>query len=215
MTFGRWLLVHSFSIFLVCLLLLGYWFRDELQLQQAYQQLLNLERPEVRKEPAISNSVNNSDKIATSVTTTTSVNPIPQPEPQTTQNAHEEESKAVTIGETEALAIQSKPTVSEQVYEQDTLLYKARKAFWDKEFQKSISLYKDLINQHKHNPDYLGEMGNVYYAMNDFEHASQVFYQTARVLVEKGQYEQAWQLVSPVTAMNRELGEDLRQTLSH
>jgi len=45
MTFGRWLLIHSFSIFLVSLLVLGYLYREELQLEQAYQQLLNLDPP--------------------------------------------------------------------------------------------------------------------------------------------------------------------------
>lgn len=43
MTFGRWLLIHSFSIFLVGVLIFGYLYRDELQLEQAYQQLLNLD----------------------------------------------------------------------------------------------------------------------------------------------------------------------------
>ena len=43
MSFGRWLLIHSFSIFLVTVFILAYIYRTELQLEQVYNQVLNID----------------------------------------------------------------------------------------------------------------------------------------------------------------------------
>lgn len=44
MTFGRWLLVHSLSISILVMLGVGYFFKNELKLNEAYSQLLEIDK---------------------------------------------------------------------------------------------------------------------------------------------------------------------------
>lgn len=112
------------------------------------------------------------------------------------------------------LQVEAKPTVVDTEIEQDDLLHNARKSYWDKNYQKSITLYQQLIDREPGNVDYSGELGNVYYAMNDYQHAAQMYYRSASILIDKGQRDAARQLLSPVTAMDRALGDRLEQRLS-
>ena len=203
MTFGRWLLVHSFSIFLVCLLLLGYVYRDELKLEQAYQQLLNFDSEE---QVAVDSA--KSDEI------TPSSEPVIENKDRqlTTESAPKAEiSESFTQP---SMELQTKPTVSEVIIEQDALLFQARQAYWDKNYEQAIQGYQQLIQKEPNNPDYFGELGNIYYSLNDFPNASRHYYQAALVLIQQNKMEQARSLVSPVTAMNRELGDKLRQRMA-
>jgi len=202
MTFGRWLLVHSFSIFLVILLLLGYLYRDELQLEQAYQQLLNLDTPEVLKEAATDPEEKTRPQKAEKEV------PVSK-SPADSNTASSETSVEPKLQD----MIEPKPTVSEVIIEQDALLFRARQSYWNKDYETAIRSYQQLIQKERDNADYLGELGNIYYALNDFPNASMHFYQAALVLIRQNNIEQARSLVSPVTAMNRELGDKLRQKL--
>lgn len=213
MSFGRWLLIHSFSIFLVGLFLLGYLYRDELQLEQVYQQLLSTGKQKVAE-------VSDSDRAETL-----------QPDSKTgeaTASAGEqkeavpvgEPSEAIMMQQEEMVAdsqtldfLQSTPTVSKTIIELDDLLFKARKAYWDKDYPLAISYYQQLIEDDGDNPDYIGELGNIYYSINDIENASQLYYQAAIILIAKNRIDQARSLLSPVTAMNRDLGDKLKQKL--
>jgi len=199
MTFGRWLLIHSFSIFLVGLLIFGYIYRDNLQLEQAYQQLLNLD-----VEPATPVSElekNQQQKVVE--------NNVVKP----SSTALEKPDTAPALADSSVSPLETKPTISEVIIEQDELLFKARRAYWDKDYETAIKSYQELIYKEKTNADYLGELGNIYYALNDFPNASRHYYQAAMVLISHNQYEKARQLVSPITAMNRELGDKLKRKL--
>lgn len=201
MTFGRWLLIHSFSIFIVVMFILGYVYREELQLQQAYQQLLNLDPVQVVNRPG-SEVEHESNKAEASKKTS----------PQRI------ESSTPTVIETAqptrpAAVIQSIPTVSEPDYQLDERLFLARKAYWNKSYEDSIALYRQLIDVDPGNPDYLGELGNVYYVLNDYYNASRAYYRAAILLKDQGESDRAGMLVSPLTAMDREMGDRLRQQL--
>ena len=219
MSFGRWLLIHSFSIFLVGVFLLGYLYREELQLEQVYHQLLSSGKEKVAEtispqaEPR--GEVEDSPLPAAQVP----VQPIPVPMEDTAQQMEEpvtepppaEQPPAI---DTETLKfLQSTPTVSKTIIELDELLFKARKAYWDKDYPLAISYYQQLIEGDGDNPDYIGELGNIYYSINDFENASQQFYQAAIILIARNQHDQARMLLSPITAMNRDLGDQLKRKL--
>lgn len=200
MTFGRWLLVHSFSIFIVVMFILGYFYRDELQLQQAYQQLLSLDpeqvvassdaipRREVRQSPP---AEKNSSVRTLPIAPAESAPPMNQSAP----------------------VIQSVPTVSEPVYQQDERLFMARKAYWNKHYAEAIDRYRQLIDEDPHNPDYLGELGNVYYVLNDYRNASRVYYRAAMLLLDHGDSDRARMLISPITAMDRQMGDQLKKAV--
>ncbi len=206
MTFGRWLLVHSFSIFLVVLFILGYIYRDELQLEQAYQQLLNKvpqsENAQVAEQPSEVDTPAPAQVSAPQETVT--------PEQIVTET---DVSASTEVPQDSLDYLLSTPTVSKTIIELDELLFKARKAYWDKDYQTAIFHYQQLIEDDGDNPDYIGELGNIYYSINDFDNAAQLYYQAAIILIAKNRPDQARLLVSPVTAMNRDLGDELRRRL--
>lgn len=214
MSFGRWLLIHSFSIFLVGLFLLGYLYRDELQLEQVYQQILSSGKQKVAE-------VANSDRAET-LQSDSKLGEATAPaiDQKEADPVGQEPSESAMMPPQEMVAdsetldfLQSTPTVSKTIIELDDLLFKARKAYWDKDYPLAISYYQQLIEDDGDNPDYIGELGNIYYSINDFENASQLYYQAAIILIAKNRVDQARSLLSPITAMNRELGDKLKQKL--
>ena len=92
-------------------------------------------------------------------------------------------------------------------------LFLARQAYWDKNYTVAIGRYQKLIQEDRNNPDYRGELGNIYYALNDYANASQLYYQSGLIFIQQNRPEQARMLVSPMIAMNRELGEKLKSKL--
>jgi TolA-binding protein len=213
MTFGRWLLIHSFSIFIVVMLLLGYVYRDELQLQQAYNQLLNLKQPEEliktfnqKKNVQVENENKTGQTNNISANTDDHADKTLQVIPPARQNP-----LPVTRP---SLQVQPGNNDAVQASTPDNLLYDARQAFWDKDYQTAIEGYQRLIDQYPQNADYSGELGNIYYVLNDYNNAAELYYRTAQLLLQKGDRDAARQLLSPINAMNRELGDKLKQKLN-
>lgn len=203
MTFGRWLLIHSFSIFLVGLMLFGYIYRHELRLEQVYQQLLKLEPQENTTTQSITASEGKTkEKIPAKPDTANSAAVLQQSSPQNDQKL------------ASTLPLTSIPTVSKEIIQQDDRLMSARKAYWDKNYNDAIHLYQQLVKEHNDNPDYLGELGNIYYAINDYQNATRAYYRAALLLLEQKKPEKAQALISPITAMDRDLGNQLKEKIS-
>jgi|GEM_PF-868873 len=224
MSFARWLLIHSFSIFLVTVFILGYVYREELQLEQVYRQILNVPDQAVAGADSQDDAQVQAPESASEQATESAQAPDgrvqldrPQPSPVKSLDANAADSPPRSVArQTESVAsesLPSQPTVSSPVIEQSELLYKARKAYWGKDYEMAIFYYQQLIEEDGDNPDYIGELGNIYYSLNDFENASQQFHQAAIILIARGKRDQAALLLSPVTAMNRDLGDQLRQRL--
>ena len=204
MTFGRWLLIHSFSISLVVLLILGYVYREELQLEQAYQQLLKI-------EPETLTLDSKPEPPTASPEQTTS---IPTLEPQVdTEEAPLKFAETTPERVPASPPLSSVPTFAEPVFAQDDRLLLARKAYWNKNYDQAIDMYRQLIEQDPSNPDYFGELGNIYYALNDDNNASIAFYQAVIILLEQNQLQSAARLLSPINAMDRSLGDQLNRRL--
>ncbi|MDJ0832980.1 MAG: tetratricopeptide repeat protein [Gammaproteobacteria bacterium] len=206
MTFGRWLLIHSFSIFLVVLLILGYVYREELQLEQAYQQLLNIEPDKLTfdREPESAAVIPEQPESIP----TLEQQPAAVEEPAPLIFAEPAPEPAIMPP-----TVSSVPTFAEPVFAQNERLFQARRAYWNKNYNQAIEMYRQLIEQDPSNPDYYGELGNIYYALNDDENASTAFYQAALILLEQNQLQSAARLLSPINAMNRSLGDQLNRRL--
>lgn len=211
MSFGRWLLIHSFPIFLLLLAALGYLYRAELQLEKAYQQLLNMDP----KSVTISTGPATMPEPNSSVVDQSPINVPPVASPQRGK------ADEVTEPQLPLRALPTVPTVDEGAkpamqQPKDTLeelLFLARKAYWDKNYLDAILFYQQLIQANRYNPDYHGELGNIYYSLNDNQNASRLYYQAARLFIEQQQPERARLLLSPITAMDRELGDELKRHL--
>ncbi len=215
MSFGRWLLVHSFSIFLLFLFFFSYVYRSELQLATAYQQLLNLDSKAVIKAPAEIKSQQSAaepqekpNELVKPVVETTAAKQIDKESYQKTPSTMDPLPTVSTIP--------AKPLKQVEPARQspsDDRLFQARQAYWDKKYAESIYIYRQLIQENSFNPDYLGELGNIYYSLNDNENASRLYYQAALQFIELKEIDRARSLVAPVIAMNRELGEQLKLKL--
>jgi TolA-binding protein len=201
MTFGRWLLIHSFSICLVGLLVLGYLYREELQLEQAYQQLLNLNSPTEEVIKSLTLDKQTQQKAESESKKPDEISqPISEPDKE---KASDEISDPIQVT----------PTIKQIEVRQNDRLFDARQAFWARDYQTAIGHYQQLIKQYPENPDYYGELGNVYYTMNDYNNAAELYFRTAQLLLRQGQRDAAGQLLSPLNAMNRELGDKLKRNL--
>lgn len=220
MSFARWLLVHSFSIFLVTLFIFGYVYRSELQLENAYQQLLNIEPKTVTTSSPDETTLPQSQSAAKQKTTVNTVNkPDINSSPVSDSSEGKRAKQELTSSVSTLPTVSTLPAVSsdkiesaEKQGEYDRLLL-ARKAYWDNNYADAIYSYQQLIQENSNNPDYLGELGNIYYSLNDNQNASRLYYQAALVFINQNQPDRARQLVAPVIAMNRELGKKLRLKL--
>lgn len=214
MSFARWLLVHSFSIFIVAVMLLGYIYREELQLQQAYDQLLQL-RPPSEMEEAVDRVEKPAIPFTSAATSQPSENSEATAVIASTGSISEYQPEEVSQAAKPLALVESVPTLAAEstVYiEQELAL--ARQAYWDQRYDESVARYRRLIDQSPDNVDYIGELGNVLYTVNDYRLAARTYYQAALLLLEQGQPAQARKLLSPITAMDRGLGDKLSEKLN-
>jgi tetratricopeptide (TPR) repeat protein len=94
-------------------------------------------------------------------------------------------------------------------------LVRARKAYWANDYARAIDEYQRLIKRHPQNPDYLGELGNIYYTLNNDQRAAELYFEAAMLFLQQNNEQHARSLLAPITALNRELGERLQQRLNH
>ncbi|MDJ0739276.1 MAG: hypothetical protein QNJ91_06140 [Gammaproteobacteria bacterium] len=71
----------------------------------------------------------------------------------------------------------------------DELLQRARRAYWDGEFERAEAAYMDAVTQYPGEPDPFGELGNLYEAMGKPALAQDAFFEAAVRLKERGQQE--------------------------
>ena len=77
---------------------------------------------------------------------------------------------------------------------QGDLLNQARRAYWNDEPDSAVSLYETLIQEFPHNPDYLGELGNVYFQQGNKALAAQAYFEAAVRLENQGERSRAERL---------------------
>ncbi len=221
MSFGRWLLTHSLSLFLALMLLVAWYWRDELQLDRAWRQLqqqaglreMKTEEPQTPKTQTP--SVEQADRPATTDKQVTA------PEEETASSTEksvetppqETVAEAVTGSPSEAASPPAAGGKDSPSSSADSLLQSARKAFWSRDFDRAIDLYQRLIEQNPDNPDYIGELGNIYYNLNRFDRAAELFQQAGLLLVRKGDLARARQLLPELLALDPERGRQLQQAL--
>ncbi len=212
MSLGRWLLTHSLSLFLVAMLLAAWFWRDELELDRAWAQLRqvgsDMEQGQQATTPSAEGDTVRKSAAAppSEVEQAASRSPVVQtPEPRsdrTPQPATESPEAQESGGQTPPPA----PSPQQR-------LMQARKAFWSRDFDRAIALYRQLIETAPDNPDYLGELGNIYYNLNRFDQAAELFLKAGTLLVQKGEVARARQLLPALQSLDRELGQQLEQTL--
>ena len=77
---------------------------------------------------------------------------------------------------------------------EDDLLNRARRAFWNDDLPAAVGHYQALIKAFPNNPDYLGELGNVYFEQRERELAAQAYFESAVRLENQGERHRAVKL---------------------
>ncbi|HWS12048.1 MAG TPA: tetratricopeptide repeat protein [Rhodocyclaceae bacterium] len=85
----------------------------------------------------------------------------------------------------------------------------ARRAFAVGDIPWAIHYYREHLAKNPRDPDAMGELGNIYYRSGDLPAAAGLYYDAARILIERGNPGKASQLLLPVSEGNPALADDL------
>lgn len=230
MSFFRFLLVNSFSLLVIVLVLLVWMFRDDLKIQQALDQLAGetSETPldEIGPEhtPPDVELIQQKQPLTQTVVlptanekATSSKNEAAKPAPISSTSRFEpaliEKAESQPVAESINPSISQPKTVASATDQIEAQLVKARNAYWDRQYDQSIEIYQRLVKLTPERAELFGELGNVFYAVNQWEESVAAFYQAASLLIKQGHPEQARQLLPVITALDREKADQLQKLL--
>lgn len=93
------------------------------------------------------------------------------------------------------------------------MLAVARRAYWNHDIALALKHYQALTQAYPNDPDFYGEMGNIYYGQGDYERAGQAYYEAGLLLLRRGQQTRARDLVDLLQKTAPAQAEDLLQQL--
>lgn len=125
-----------------------------------------------------------------------------------------EDIKVVTKTEV-TVVVDQPPSSDKQAASYKEILHAARTAFSKSQFKAAIEKYKELIALEDHEADFYGELGNVYYAMGNWDLASEVYYEAALRLIESGDMSQVYYLQRVLSGLDKKRAEKLASSLAH
>lgn len=86
----------------------------------------------------------------------------------------------------------------------------ARKSFYQRNYEKSIDSYKEVIENTKDNFDAYGELGNVYFNQGRNEQAAAAYFEAAAILIRKGQVRRAQSLMGLMRHLDKAKASELQ-----
>lgn len=271
MTFGRWLLVHSLSICILVMFAVGYFFKQELKLNQAYSELLDIDTEALslndlgseKKAPASlatadndqaqlkqnSNSkhsgalvdVKDAPEMAVA-DETVEIEVVSTLTAESESTANAEKTSPVFVRpeaiqtktlppeeiEKEILAYQNKlqnptppavvkPTAAISAPAEQNLLALAREAYWNHDYKLALDLYQQEIRKHPNTADLYGEMGNIYYGLEQFGLAAQHYFRAGELLLDSNDPQRAKEVYEVLNVFAPEMAEKLlvKKNLQH
>ena len=138
------------------------------------------------------------------VVTDTAEVPSPAADPATGSEAEP------TIAETPAVTPASSDEKS--AYE---LLAAAREAYWLHDYEGAENHYRRLIQLESDNPDWYGELGNMYFAQGQWEQAATAYHEAGVRLLKDGQVVQARQMLNVIRGLNGAGADDLEAQINN
>jgi thioredoxin-like negative regulator of GroEL len=90
-------------------------------------------------------------------------------------------------------------------------LNSAREAFARGDVDGAVKIYNDVIKSQANNADARGELGNVYYLTGRLPEATQVYYETAKLLLEKKELDRVEPLLPVIAQLNPMMADELTQ----
>ena len=86
----------------------------------------------------------------------------------------------------------------------------ARKSFYQRDYEKSIQSYQDVIDNTEDNFDAYGELGNVYFNQGKKQQAASAYFEAAAILIKKGQVSRAQSLMGLLRQLDKARAEELQ-----
>ena len=86
----------------------------------------------------------------------------------------------------------------------------ARKSFYQRNYEKSIQSYQDVIDNTQDNFDAYGELGNVYFNQGKKQQAASAYFEAAAILIKKGQVSRAQSLMGLLRHLDKAKAEELQ-----
>ena len=93
------------------------------------------------------------------------------------------------------------------------MLAVARRAYWNHDIPLAIRHYQALTRAYPNDPDFYGEMGNIYYEQGEHELAGQAYSQAGLLLLRRGQRARARELADLVQKIAPSYAQDLLERL--
>jgi len=94
------------------------------------------------------------------------------------------------------------------------LLAAAREAYWLHDYEGAENHYQLLIQLEPDNPDWYGELGNMYFSQGQWQQASAVYYEAGVRLLNDGKVLQARQMVDVIRGLNGVEADDLENQVN-
>ena len=86
----------------------------------------------------------------------------------------------------------------------------ARKSFYQRDYEKSIQSYQEVIDNTEDNFDAYGELGNVYFNQGKKQQAASAYFEAAAILIKKGQVNRAQSLMGLLRHLDKAKAEELQ-----
>lgn len=90
----------------------------------------------------------------------------------------------------------------------------ARKSFYQRDYEKSVQSYQEVIDNTEDNFDAYGELGNVYFNQGKREQAASAYFEAAAILVKKGQGNRAKSLMGLLRHLDKSKADELQALLN-
>jgi hypothetical protein len=146
------------------------------------------------------------------------VEPVTTDTPTAPKVAGEEavaETKAPAIEATEMVAAATPATsgavaAKAQPYQ---LLASAREAYWLHDYDRAESLYRELTVLEPDNPDWFGELGNMFFSLGKWDESASAYFEAGTRLVRAGRLARASELVNVIRGLNGSQAQELEKII--
>jgi len=94
------------------------------------------------------------------------------------------------------------------------MLSSARQSYWSGDSQRAEKIYLDLVSLDDMNPDFYGELGNVYYAQGKWKDAGKAYYEAAVRLLTLKDSARVQHLLQVIQGLDSDSASQLRKLIS-
>jgi len=93
------------------------------------------------------------------------------------------------------------------------LLASAREAYWLHDYGKAESIYRELTMLEPDNPDWFGELGNMYFSHGKWDESASAYYEAGTRLVKAGRLDRARILVDVIRGLDGSQAHELEKMI--